>query len=137
MTTTVLTTEDVEKIMQSSIGTEKYYKPIFFNGMVYTDGVKAFAEHCQAYWVIDFVNSYMTKVLNNHKRTEEWIYFIQLKVKDSEATLKVYREVEEKKKTVFKQDIPYTDLPDVDIKFYLQLAQEEPTVFCLMCPSEN
>ena len=136
MTTTVLTTEKVEEIMSSSTGTEKYYRPFFFNTMVYTDGVRTFAEQCQAYWVIDLVNSYMKKVQNNHRRTSEWMYFIQLKVKDNKASVRIYREVDEKKKTVVRQDIPYTDLPNVNIKFYLQLAQEEPAVFCLMCPSE-
>lgn len=136
MTTTVLTTEKVEEIMNSSTGTEKYYRPFFFNTMVYTDGVRTFAEQCQAYWVIDLVNSYMKKVQNNHRRTGEWMYFIKLKVKDSKASVRIYREVDEKKKTVVRQDIYYTDLPNVELKFYLQLAQEEPSVFCLMCPSE-
>ena len=136
MTTTVLTTEKVEEIMNSSTGTEKYYRPFFFNTMVYTDGVRTFAEQCQAYWVIDLVNSYMKKIQNNHRRTGEWMYFIQLKVKDSKASVRIYREVDEKKKTVARQDIPYTDLPNVELKFYLQLAQEEPAVFCMMTPSE-
>ena len=136
MTTTVLTTEKVEEIMNSSTGTEKYYRPFFFNTMVYTDGVRTFAEQCQAYWVIDLVNSYMKKIQNNHRRTREWMYFIQLKVKDSKASVRIYREVDEKKKTVARLDIPYTDLPNVNIKFYLQLAQEEPAVFCMECPSE-
>lgn len=136
MTTTVLTTEKVEEIMSSSTGTEKYYRPFFFNTMVYTDGVRTFAEQCQAYWVIDLVNSYMKKIQNNHRRTGEWMYFIQLKVKDSKASVRIYREVEEKKKTVVRQDIYYTDLPNVELKFYLQLAQEEPAVFCMMTPSE-
>ena len=136
MTTTVLTTEKVEEIMNSSTGTEKYYRPFLFNTMVYTDGVRTFAEQCQAYWVIDLVNSYMKKIQNNHRRTSEWMYFIQLKVKDSKASVRIYREVEEKKKTVARQDIYYTDLPNVELKFYLQLAQEEPTIFCMMTPSE-
>ena len=136
MTTTVLTTEKVEEIMNSSTGTEKYYRPFFFNTMVYTDGVRTFAEQCQAYWVIDLVNSYMKKIQNNHRKTSEWIYFIQLKVKDSKASVRIYREMDEKKKTVVRQDIYYTDLPNVDLKFYLQLAQEEPAVFCMMTPSE-
>lgn len=136
MTTTVLTTEKVEEIMNSSTGTEKYYKPVFFNSMVYTDGVRTFAEQCQVHWVIDLVNSCMNKIQNSHKRTGEWIYFIQLKVKDSKASVRIYREVDEKNKTVARQDIYYTDLPNVKLKFYLQLAQEEPTVFCMMCPSE-
>ena len=136
MTTTVLTTEKVEEIMNSSTGTEKYYRPFFFNTMVYTDGVRTFAEQCQAYWVIDLVNSYMKKIQNNHRRTGEWMYFIQLKVKDSKASVRIYREVDEKKKTVVRQDIYYTDLPNVELKFYLQLAQEEPAVFCMMTPSE-
>ena len=136
MTTTVLTTEKVEEIMNSSTGTEKYYRPFFFNTMVYTDGVRTFAEQCQAYWVIDLVNSYMKKIQNNHRRTGEWIYFIQLKAKDSKASVRIYREVDEKKKTVVRLDIPYTDLPNVELKFYLQLAQEEPAVFCMMAPSE-
>ena len=136
MTTTVLTTEKVEEIMNSSTGTEKYYRPFFFNTMVYTDGVRTFAEQCQAYWVIDLVNSYMKKIQNNHRRTREWMYFIQLKVKDSKASVRIYRDVDEKKKTVVKLDLLYTDLPNVELKFYLQLAQEEPAIFCLMCPSE-
>src|SRR5574344_68678 len=136
MTTTVLTTEKVEEIMNSSTGTEKYYRPFFFNTMVYTDGVRTFAEQCQAYWVIDLVNSYMKKIQNNHRRTGEWMYFIQLKAKDNKASVRIYREVDEKKKTVVRLDLLYTDLPNVELKFYLQLAQEEPPVFCLMCPSE-
>ena len=59
-----------------------------------------------------------------------------LEAKDNKASVRIYREVDEKKKTVARLDIPYTDLPNVNIKFYLQLAQEEPAVFCMMCPSE-
>ena len=83
------------------------------------------------------MNYYMNKIQNNQRITGELMYFIKLKVKDSKASVRIYREVDEKKKTVVRQDIYYTDLPNVDIKFYLQLAQKEPPVFCLMCPSEN
>ena len=134
--TTVLTSDRVQEVLNASIGTENYYRPFFYRNMVYTDGVKYFAEQCQAYWVIDVVNSYMDKVIRNHKKTEEPYYFISLKVKDNKATFRIYREVDEKKKTVVRQDIYYTDLPNVELKFYLQLAHEEPPIFCLMCPSE-
>ena len=130
--TTVLTSDRVQEVLNASIGTENYYRPFFYRNMVYTDGVKYFAEQCQAYWVIDVVNSYMDKVIRNHKKTEEPYYFISLKVKDNKATFRIYREVDEKKKTVVRQDIYYTDLPNVELKFYLQLAHEEPPILSLI-----
>lgn len=136
MTTAVLTSDRVQEVLSASIGTGAYYKPFFYRNMVYTDGVKYFAEQCQAYWVIDVVNSYMDKVIRNHIKTNDTYYFISLKVKDSKAKFRIYREVDEKKKTVAKQDIEYTDLPDTEIKFYLQIGQYEPLMFVMMCPSE-
>ena len=136
MTTTVLTNDRVQEVLSASIGTGAYYRPFFYRNMVYTDGVKYFAEQCQAYWVIDVVNSYMDKVIRNHNKTEETYYFISLKVKNNKAKFRIYREVDEKKKTVVRQDIEFTDLPDTEIKLYLQIGQYEPLMFVMLTPSE-
>ena len=136
-----LTTEEVKEILNSSNGTAHYYKPFPALGMIYTDGVKYFAEKCGAYWLIDLINSHMNTIIKDCKESEEYIYFLFLEVKDNKAVFKATREVyngeqEVLQKVVASQDIEFTDLPDCSVKFYLQVAEWEPLTLCLMCPSE-
>lgn len=135
-----LTTEQVKEILNSSNGTEHYYKPFPALGMIYTDGVKYFAEKCGAYWLIDLINSHMPAIIKDCKESEEYIYFLFLEVKDHKAIFKAIREVyngeEVSEKVVASQEIPFTDLPDCSVKFYLQVAEWEPLTLCLLCSSE-
>ena len=40
------------------IGTEHYYRHDLMRGFYFTDGIKAMAELCKGYWLIDVVASY-------------------------------------------------------------------------------
>ena len=55
----------------SSNGSENFYchRPSL---MLYTDGVKALAESCQAYWLIDLIISHQCKKDINLERFQVW-----------------------------------------------------------------
>ena len=48
---------EIETALTSFYGTENYYQHRL-SGLVYTDGVKFVAEHCEAYWLIDAIGSF-------------------------------------------------------------------------------
>jgi hypothetical protein len=48
--------QDIINELSQFWGTENYHK--HWLGLVYTDGIKAMAELCGAYWLIDVVASY-------------------------------------------------------------------------------
>ena len=85
---------------------ESFYR--HFLGGVYTDGIKAVAEKCRAYWLIDAVFSY--------KRTEEFQIWT-LEVKKGQGILSMSED--SGRMPVVKQFITYTDFPEGVLKMYL------------------
>lgn len=140
----MVTALEVQEALRSSYGTEHYFKRYPVTCMVYTDGVFNFCEKCEAHWFVDVVCSHMPAVIENHKETEDTFYMVKLFVKENHKSLfqitrEIYNEeVEQYEEVVVaEQDLEYTDLPKCEVKMYLELAQWEPPVFCLLCPSEH
>ena len=86
----------------------------------------------------------MPAVGEDHNKTEETFYVVKLDVKDDSTadftiTREHYDEVSEDYQdiVVAEQHIDYTDLPKCTMKFFLELANWEPLVFRLLCPSEH
>ena len=110
----MLDTDDKTKILEQAMancyGTENYYVAgqLAFK---YTDGVKTFCETAMAYWLLDLVNSIViTKPSMNND-----LIVITLIVNDNhEATITF----EDSEKVIHKQDLPYTDCPSGEWKFF-------------------
>lgn len=140
----MVTTLEVNEVLRSSYGTSTYYKRFPFYNMVYTDGVMAFCDKCEAHWLVDMVGSYMPAVEKDHKETEETFYMVKLFVNDNHQarfviTREIYNDQVEQYEEIdiAEQEIEYTDLPKCEVKMYLELAQWQPPLFCLLCPSEH
>lgn len=132
----------IEQVMSESIGTEHWYRREPFQGFVYTDGVMNVQEKLNMYWFVDMVVSYIPKVIKDFKKSNKSFFTVELKVKaDHTARFTISRELVDKEGNyidwnVVKQNIEFTDLPECEMKFYLDLVKETPTTFCLLCPSE-
>ena len=139
----------IQEIYANNFCSERLYKRKTCPNLAYTDGIMDFAEALNAHWVIDNVISYMPKILQTFKVTEDTFYVVQIALKqDNSGFMEVYHEgyVNNEYKdhiSVIKQNIPYIDLPtkpDTKItryKFYLELSSDEPTIFTLLLPSEH
>lgn len=54
---------ELEELLSNFYGTEHYYKVSPFSSIVITDGVKAFADKCECYWLLtDFIMPECTMV---------------------------------------------------------------------------
>lgn len=132
----------VEQVMSESIGTEHWFKRAPFQGFVYTDGVMNVQEKLNMHWFVDMVVSYIPKVIKDFKKSNKSFYIVDLEVKaDHTARFTISRTLEDEEGNyidwnVVKQNIEFTDLPECEMKFYLDLVKETPTTFCLLCPSE-
>lgn len=138
----MVTKEYIDKLMSESIGTEHWFRREPFQCFVYTDGVMRIQQELGMYWFVDMVLSYIPKVIKDFKKSNKSFYTVELKVKaDHTARFTISRELVDEEGNyidwnVVKQDIEFTDLPECEMKFYLDLVKETPTTFCLLCPSE-
>lgn len=139
----MVTKERIEELMSESIGSEHWYRREPFTGFVYTDGVMTIQNELNMFWFVDMVVSYIPTVIKDFKKSEETFYTVVLKVEaDHRAYFEISREIYDENGDyqdfiVAKQDIEYTDLPECEMKFFLELAEYNPTTFCLLCPSEH
>ena len=90
-------------------GTEHFYK--HWLGFVYTDGVKAMADKYGAYWLIDVIASYQSKL----KKAEFQIWEIEA----SEGKAVVIMKEDTDRKPLVRQEIKYTTFPSGTFKLWL------------------
>lgn len=102
-------------------GTEQWYRHGINRRMLFTDGVRYFAEQAGAYWFLDIVATEIFPLL-----VHEPFLAITLKVDDGEADIVGD---DGNGRVVYKRHINFTDAPDGDWRFYL-------TDNVLMVPSE-
>eukprot|EP01035_Chromulina_nebulosa_P055460 gene55460-75990_t len=57
--------------LRQSTGSERYFKDLL-TGCKYTDGVKALADTCQAYWLLDVIFSYQNYKNFIHEEFQVW-----------------------------------------------------------------
>lgn len=93
--------------------------------ILYTEGIKHFAETTQSFWLIDAIASHQTKKLLLNPYLQE-LQIWRLVVQEKSGVLICEWDTD---KEVLRQKIPYTDFPLPTIKLYL--AQK-----VLMLPSE-
>ena len=135
-------TKIVQDIYSKHTGSEKFYQRSYCKNLIYTEGIMNFQQTLQAFWVVDTIISHLSKIMQTYKSTEDGFFVATISVnKDNSAVFEVFREGYEGRKynehiTVIKQDIPFTDLPVYDYKFYLILSSYKPVTFTLMLPNE-
>ena len=119
--TTDLTTE-----LQQFTGTELWHRNPLYKNMLYTDGVKYFAEEAGAYWFLDIVGTeYHPQTVGERPK---WDYFLSIKlvVDGSKGVITV---TDGNYTTFAERKVPYTDCPEGTWRFYL-------TDNVLLLPSE-
>ncbi|MGN1153543.1 MAG: DUF6876 family protein, partial [Candidatus Gastranaerophilaceae bacterium] len=83
----------IQEIYANNFCSEKLYKRKTCPNLAYTDGIMDFAEALNAHWVIDNVISYMPKILQTFKVTEDTFYVVQIALKqDNSGFMEVYHE---------------------------------------------
>lgn len=139
----------LKEIYANNHNSERIYRNKSCQNMVYTDGVMDFLEVFDAHWIIDNVINFMPEVLKTLEKTKDTLYDVQIVLQqDNSGFMEVYRKgyvdkVYHKHISVFKQIIPFIDLPTkpntkiTRYKFYLVLSKYEPIIFTLRLPSEQ
>ena len=127
------TYEELKDIMNSSIGTSRYYRVNpFIRNFLITDGVKYFAEKVEAYWLCDVAASYIPRLM----KIDDYFFIVSLSVeknKDIEGIFKIFHEIDYELRVLVDQKIPYVDLPTGKYEFYFIREEEN---FILLCKSE-
>jgi hypothetical protein len=113
-----MTKEQIIEALSNYNGSEKMHRHLF--GGLYTDGVKAMAEMCEAFWLIDLVFSHQnSRSILKIPDPVFQVWTLELEgegavAKCSDGGRDGNDEIE-----VVMQRIPYTDFPLDSIKFYL------------------
>jgi len=104
------TKEEISNELAHCTGTQCYYKYMF--GLKLTEGSKAMADLCQAYWLLDVIASYLPKAKDKD--------FVLCKLKLNKNGGAKFTMQEDSGITAFvTQEIPFTDFPLDEIKLYL------------------
>jgi hypothetical protein len=109
-------------------GTEQYFRHGLVRNVVYTDGVKHFAEKAGAYWLLDILATELPAFVKKHE-----IIFVTATAKDGKATLEAVRDTGQK--TLWTKKIDFTDLPDGEWPLWFAVGGPGGTLV-IMIPSE-
>jgi hypothetical protein len=110
----------LEAFMAGFSGTERYHRVTPARSFVVTDGVRAVAEAWGAFWLCDAIMSHAPGVM-----ARDDFAVVRLTVRENaSARLTIARD--EPGEVYAEQDIPYTDFPSGDWRFYLSLGAEHP-----------
>ena len=101
-----------ESDLRQFTGTEHWYRHPLARKVLYTDGVKHVAEQGGAYWLLDTIAFAQAIPAVAAEPFQFWILTVR---SDHTATLTCE---DGNSKTVHTQDIPFTDFPLAEIKFY-------------------
>ena len=132
----------IDNIYCRNIGSEKFYKRPYCNNLVYTEGIMDFQQTLRAFWTVDIIISHLPKIIQKYQSSGDGFFVATISVTtNNSAKLEIFREGYVDKKhnehiTVITQDIPFTDLPVYDYKFYLILSSYDPVIFTFMLPNE-
>ena len=144
----MITYNTVKEVYSRNYGSETFYKRAYCSNLIYTEGIKDFAETLEAHWLVDTIITHMTNVIKEYKQFKDGFFVVELSLKQTQECLfEIFREgyidgEYQKYIKVVRQVIPFVDLPckiDEDIttyKFYLILSNNNPLQFTLLLPSE-
>ena len=84
---------DVKQVYARNYGSDRLYKRNYCNNLYYTTGIMDFAETLNAHWLIDTVVSYMPKVIEEYKKSEETFFLIEVRLNQKqEGYFEIFRE---------------------------------------------
>ena len=108
-------------------GTEDYYRHGLARNVVFTDGVRFFADKAGAHWLLDIIATELVKPLK-----AEGFLHIKAVVADGKAGLTAD---DGNGKVVWSRQIDFTDCPDGEWRFFFAPGGPNGT-FVIMLPSE-
>jgi len=136
----MLTCQEIERTLDQYHGSENFHfnsstKP--FN-IVYTDGIKAMAEMCQSWWLIDAICSQQKKCMKNPnlQNIQFWTFT------KKEKTPHILKCEIDSGKSFLTQEIEYTDFPLSSVRIwleadYMSMGKGPQRVMVMMLPSER
>jgi hypothetical protein len=104
-------TSTLQDDLRQFTGTETWYRHPF-SPMLYTDGVKYFADQAGAYWFLDIVATEVWELISE----DDPYLFVTLMVRENQAVIAAD---DGNGNTSWSRDIEFTDCPEGDWKFYL------------------
>lgn len=126
------TPEEIKAQLDQYSGTETYYKTLD-KRLFFTDGVKAMADLCQAYWLIDLIASHQPQARRNQRLVEHQAWKLE-RTEGSGALAYCCEDTPSPELARISQKIEYTDFPLPEIQLWV--CQNSPTDWVLMLPSE-
>ena len=132
------TTEGLQAVMDQFYGgSEGRYRHWAHRRFIFTEGVKAVADHAGAYWLLDIVATEVAPLLiQRWESREEPIHFLRIKVECSKAaTITLERDIDDP--LPWRRDLQFTDFPAGEWVFKLAMdgiiaAPIDVLVMCLM-----
>jgi hypothetical protein len=109
----ITTIKDLNDEFAGFTGTEHYYRH-WIPEFVYTDGIKMMAENYQAYWLIDIVLSYQSKL----KEYKFQIWEIECETDSVNKRANVIMRPDSDEPIVVNQHIAFTTFPEGKLKMY-------------------
>lgn len=131
--TQILAREQIEKELSTYIGSENFYRHPIARNMIYTDGIKAFAELAEAYWFIDTVASYMPAIQKENNKSGDLFNIVGIQVYSNHSA-HFHINHDTGMEYFIEQTIPYTTLPMGNYEFYLI---SDTQYYTLLLKSEN
>lgn len=108
----ITTMSELENFLSGFTGTEHYYKAMF-NGVVFTDGIKALADSMACYWLIDAIVSYQGETAIKAEGFQIWT----LTVKDDNSAILTCK-TDTNEPLLVSQMFDYTDFVVGELKLY-------------------
>jgi hypothetical protein len=109
-------------------GTENYYRHGIVGSVVYTDGVKHFANTAGAHWFLDILATEVSLLIFNGED------FVSVKMDVTDGKAVIWAD-DGNGKALWNKRIGFTDCPNGEWRFYMAPGGPENTIV-IMLPSE-
>jgi hypothetical protein len=131
----------VQDVFNRNFGSEIFYHRDYYKHLIYTEGIMDFQKTLSATWLVDYVITFMPKVIEVSDKEDDGFFVIKLNKKNDIWLFEIFREgyVDGKYSdhiTVVKHIYENIDLPTYDYKFFLILSNTNPKTFSLLLPNE-
>lgn len=124
--------QEIESYLSGFHCSETYWRHTF-RRLVYTDGAKAMAERCNAYWLIDLIASYQSAKLDRQAGGFQ-LWTLEVTATDGRKSAVATCRCDTDAPPLVRQEIEYTDFPLDAIKLYVEGAGGDRV---LLLPSEH
>lgn len=119
---------DLHALLSNFTGTENYYRHPLCRRVVWTDGVKAFADAAGGYWLLDILATELPPLVKTHG-----MIFAAMTVKHGKASLRASHGGGHK--NLWVRTVDYTDCPEGEWRFWMAEGGPDDTTV-IMLPGE-